>query len=334
MNRDVFKRWLRDPLAWCVLLGAGFVVYRVLGLFHNVWSFTTDDAYITLRYARNWHDGHGITWNAGEKPVEGYSNFLFVVLGYIALTVGASPEMFIKAVSLLALLGSVVLIYRLGRPILGRIGAIAPVLFFVTDKGVLWWTFSGLETIVYAAFALAAFHLYLRATDMAQAIGPKHVRRSLLGESACIFLASVTRFEGPILGVALAGASLLTFIEQAVRARRTGAPAPTFAEAFKPIVIVGIAAAVPYALYFVWRYAHFGELIPNSYACKLGTEGLAKRRYQDFVTDFMPLLAVAAVTLAFRRSLRHWVLAVPIILYVLLLRDTDTIVAYHNRHFV
>jgi len=33
-----------------------------------------DDSFITLRYARNLIEGHGLTWNAGERPIDGITN--------------------------------------------------------------------------------------------------------------------------------------------------------------------------------------------------------------------------------------------------------------------
>ena len=41
--------------------------------------FIADDALITLRYAERLLDGHGLTWNDGER-VEGYSNLLWLQL--------------------------------------------------------------------------------------------------------------------------------------------------------------------------------------------------------------------------------------------------------------
>ena len=38
-----------------------------------------DDAMIAMRYAKNLADGHGLLWNAGEPPVEGYTNFLWTL---------------------------------------------------------------------------------------------------------------------------------------------------------------------------------------------------------------------------------------------------------------
>ncbi|MFZ5480209.1 MAG: hypothetical protein ACOZNI_25825 [Myxococcota bacterium] len=39
-----------------------------------------DDAYVSLRYARNLALGNGLVYNAGEPPVEGYTDFLWVLL--------------------------------------------------------------------------------------------------------------------------------------------------------------------------------------------------------------------------------------------------------------
>ena len=32
-----------------------------------------EDAFISFRFARNLMDGHGLVWNPGEAPVEGYT---------------------------------------------------------------------------------------------------------------------------------------------------------------------------------------------------------------------------------------------------------------------
>ena len=57
----------------------------VLLLFCFVWQslyyfpYIVDDTFISLRYARNLIDGNGLVYNPGQR-VEGYSNFLWVVL--------------------------------------------------------------------------------------------------------------------------------------------------------------------------------------------------------------------------------------------------------------
>ena len=59
-----------------LLSASGFLVY--------------DDAFITFRYAENLFDGCGIRFNCGEERVEGYSNFLWMVL--LTLSLNLSEE--------------------------------------------------------------------------------------------------------------------------------------------------------------------------------------------------------------------------------------------------
>ena len=66
-----------------------------------VYRFLTDDAFISFRYARNLATGHGLVFNPGHEPVEGYSNFLWVLILAGARFVGLSPERIANALSLL-----------------------------------------------------------------------------------------------------------------------------------------------------------------------------------------------------------------------------------------
>src|SRR3954462_8506961 len=51
----------------------------LLALAFSVFPITTDDSYITLRYAHNLISGHGAVSNPGER-VEGYSSPLHMLL--------------------------------------------------------------------------------------------------------------------------------------------------------------------------------------------------------------------------------------------------------------
>ena len=50
-------------------------------------SWVDDDAFITLRYARNWAQGNGLVFNPGEF-VEGYTNFLWTAFMAVASKLG------------------------------------------------------------------------------------------------------------------------------------------------------------------------------------------------------------------------------------------------------
>ncbi len=61
------------------------VVATALFLLICGWKFPAprcgfvEDTYISFRYARNLAEGNGLVWNVGEKPVEGFTNLLWVV---------------------------------------------------------------------------------------------------------------------------------------------------------------------------------------------------------------------------------------------------------------
>ena len=75
--------------------------------------FIGDDAFISFRYARNWVEGNGLVWNAGEA-VEGYTNFLWVVVMAAGLGAGVAPEELSIVLGVAS--GLAVLALVLGRP--------------------------------------------------------------------------------------------------------------------------------------------------------------------------------------------------------------------------
>ncbi len=76
-------KWLTH--AWIVaLVPFAWLVAR----FHHL----IDDAFISFRYAHNWAEGIGLRYNYEGDPVEGFSNFLWVVLLTLGELVGIAPE--------------------------------------------------------------------------------------------------------------------------------------------------------------------------------------------------------------------------------------------------
>ena len=68
------RRWLPAILAATILWG-GLYVYRTSFVSEGERYFSLwDDAMISMRYARNLQEGHGLVWNAGGERVMGISN--------------------------------------------------------------------------------------------------------------------------------------------------------------------------------------------------------------------------------------------------------------------
>ena len=73
-----------------VNLGIAAIILLAFVYNANQYHFLGDDAFISFRYARNLAEGHGLVWNPGEA-VEGYTNFLWVVLMAAGIGAGAEP---------------------------------------------------------------------------------------------------------------------------------------------------------------------------------------------------------------------------------------------------
>jgi hypothetical protein len=66
---------------WLLLLIVAYTAFNGWYIFRTsfevdgqrIWCLW-DDAMISMRYAENLVQGHGLVWNPGETPVQGYSN--------------------------------------------------------------------------------------------------------------------------------------------------------------------------------------------------------------------------------------------------------------------
>ncbi len=77
------------PRRWLWLIGLAALIWGGLEAYSLRW--TTDDAFISFRYARNLVEGHGLVFNPGEY-VEGYTNPLWTLWIAGGLRLGFSAE--------------------------------------------------------------------------------------------------------------------------------------------------------------------------------------------------------------------------------------------------
>ncbi len=208
-----------------------------------VWigEFVTDDAMISLRYARNLIDGHGLVWNVGEAPLEGFSNLSHVLLGALALGLGVPPLAGLQVLNIISLFALVALCYAVTlRATESRwLSSFAAVLCGMHAPLAYWGT-SGLETASYSLCALAF---------MASIVYCPKRTGLVVGAYA---LALLTRPEAPALLIVAAGVTLgLRVLGRTPRVSK---------EHWRWIILCASITA----LYFLWRYAYFGHWMPNS----------------------------------------------------------------------
>ena len=194
-----------------------------------------DDAWISFRYARNLAHGLGPVFHDGER-VEGYTNFLWVVLAAPFAALGIPLEAAMPALGFACAAATLVLaVSRARREDPGeRLAGLPTALVLAISLGVPFHAVAGLET---ALFALTLLIAELALTD-----------RRPIPFALATTLAFLTRPEAALLGL---GGTLLL----ARRDRRDGARAlALFALLVTP--------------YLAWKLWYFGELLPNTLRAK------------------------------------------------------------------
>ena len=339
LDSPAFSRTVVASIALFLLLRTAYLIYAT-------WGFNTDDAYITLRYSRHLAEGHGITWNVGEQPVEGYSNFLFVVLGAAAIKMGAEPILFFKVLCCLALIVTCVLLYRLTRPWAGPIGSTLPAMMLTFYSGTIFWTVSGLETAFYQMLVVASVAAFFEAfgaprrSERPDISGDPWSVRWLALTGVLVCLAGLTRPEGPLIGIAIGAALIVDIVVRAVATRRSAGPKAArgvLRHGAVPAIVLALGFAIPYGLYFAWRYNYFGRVWPNSVYCKSIYDGDPWALINGFWSVAWPAfgLAVAGLLTMWRRlDVRLLVPILAVTLYIIVYYNVEPIISRMNRHFL
>jgi len=139
----------------CILVG---LVFFILFLVY-IWRFTVDDAYISFRYALNLAEGHGLVWNIGEVPIEGYSNFLWVIIMALVHLLKLDPTLISKIIGLSALAGNTYLYWKIAKDVfedkrLYYAGFTISTVFLLINPATAIHAVSGLETMLYTTSLL------------------------------------------------------------------------------------------------------------------------------------------------------------------------------------
>lgn len=292
---------------------------------HAIWPFTIDDMYISLRYAKHWAAGDGLLWNVHEPPVEGYSNFSFVVLGAFTLLLKGNPVLVLKATGLVGLFFTCSFVYLISRFWFDTRESFLPCFGLLLYKGQIIWATSGLETAVYQALICGA--VYCCFIGMGYQLFPKPrrgaVNKAFIGAGFLLSLAGMTRPEAPALMILF---FILMCWDKPKNDTRTAY--------WRGILFFCLTIGVFYGPYFLWRIVYFGYLFPNSVYCK----GLAKTFTLNLDINYLMLIGLLVLFSlpAFIRPIdkRVYFLGLPSLVYLLMLSDSDPVVAFDNRLFL
>jgi arabinofuranosyltransferase len=288
-----------------VPLGIGLGVF--VACVWRVRHFVTDDAYISLRYARNLAQGHGPVWNPGGPHTEGFSNplLVFAEAAVHRISTDAAPT-FARGVGLLCGLLLVLAVWYLARPVLGPDAANAATVLVGATPALAFWAVGGLETLPIVLVAVVATLLLARPDG-----GPPVLAATLLATLPWL------RPEGLGLAAALVAASELGGLLRGTTRRAT---------LHRLVWLAGLPLLSQAALQTL-RWAWFGHLLPNSVVYKTAPETLGVVTGR-FVTEIAPIAALAVVGFVLVRGRARLLAAIPAAYVVASVTFEDSVNAF------
>ena len=260
-------------------LAAAAAIFLILAAFY--FGYTIDDAYISLRYARNVAAGEGFAFDTRVPPVEGYTNFLWVLceVPIYALRLPGDAAFYAKLSGIGWGLAALAAAFFLARRLYGTGAGVVAALFIAAMGNVAFWAVGGLETAQYLCLIILALFFTLDA-------GGKTAAAVVSGALWC--LAALARPEGFVLACVVILSGLIM-----------GGIGP---KARRGFVLAGAVLTAGYGAYFLWRWHYFGMFLPNTFYARAGfsAASLAAR-----IRGVLPFLAYTALPVAAAWVLRR-----------------------------
>ncbi|MGF6881277.1 hypothetical protein ABIA39_001157 [Nocardia sp. GAS34] len=261
--REGLRQWRLRP-SWPAMAAIVGGVLALAWRAAQYGNWLVDDAGITFAYARSVADGFGPVLQPGAAPVEGFSDPTWLAVLVVGKWCGlfdsgslfGVPDLVLypKAIALLCCAGILVTCYVAAR----RVSRWPAVITFATGvvlaaiPSFVIWCFSGLENSLFALVAcVLAVRLLVAVLD-----GRLWTPSVAVTAGVLAAVAALTRPDGLIYVAAYPLVSVLLF-------RRA-----TWLKMLGHVLYSGIAFAVPFGAYVLWRFAEFGRLVPNTAVAK------------------------------------------------------------------
>ncbi len=226
-----------------LLVIAAIFVVHALSL-----NFTQDDAFISYRYVKNFVDGQGLVFNPGER-VEGYTNFLWIILLSIFGKFGLDIIVISKILGVASGCTSLFLLYKISVLVLqpenrltnlrqGCFFAVFPSLLLACNSAFAYWSISGLETVFFFLSILLTIYFYF-------------VSQRLMVLSAA--LGTLIRPEGALVFVIIILHKL--FVRK---------------DKLKGCLLSTVGYIALLLPFLVFKIVYYGDILPNSFYAKTG----------------------------------------------------------------
>lgn len=240
-----------------------------------------DDAMISMRYAQHLAEGHGLVWNIGEAPVEGFTNpgwvlvlalihRLSIAQNYISLAV--------MIISALILLVHVTVVYRLCGQVLPQV-AWAPLLASAVTAfyfPLVFWSLRGMEVGFLA--------LLMELAALAALRPGRETPKAAIGLGLLLSAAIAVRLDAFIQVVVI-----LTYVAAFKGSNSRWRWIPACMVLITVLAILGL------------QLAYFGDMLPNTYYQKVAGGAISERLLHGvlvFLKYALPDVAIMAIVVA------------------------------------
>ncbi|MHA1478702.1 MAG: hypothetical protein ACTSPU_10925 [Promethearchaeota archaeon] len=249
-------------------------VHLILLLFQLLfWNFTIDDAFISFRYAKNLFVDQEMVFNVGEAPVEGYSNFLWIMWMTLSFVLNIEIVFFSKISGLILCHLSVLVLYKLAfRLSKSKDLSCLIILFYVLTPNIALWSVGGLETSLFSCLLLASVYFFILDISVRK-------NRIIKLSPFSFLLLSLTRHEGAVLFAF----TLIFFLYLLIKSKEIN-----INRRILLLFCYGGTFMITYAPYFLWRIAYYNNILPHTFVAK--QTGFDLLLFIERLIFYLPLL--------------------------------------------
>lgn len=238
----------------CIICIFVAIILFILMLIY-VWNFTIDDAFISFRYSEHLASGYGLVWNINHPPVEGYSNFLWILFITFSFLLKSDPLISSKVIGLISVFGCIILFWLLINDMFHDknnkyVAFTVSTVFFLINPYTVTHAVSGMETMLYTFLLLLMLYCSWKII-----ISYSSKLTWLFAFTA--LLLSLIRPEGALISFMILFAIILVSYMENKEVQL---------KLFMPILILYL---IPIAAYHLFRVYYFQELFPLPFLVKI-----------------------------------------------------------------
>lgn len=235
----------RSPLKIILILSAlaylGFIVGTSFDIKGERYFTLVDDAMISMRYARNLAQGHGLVWNIGQPPVEGFTNLgwtLYMAFLHLFPFAASKISLAVMLTSLVILLANIYIVHQIAQALLPDSNH-APILAALITAfyfPLVFWSLRGMEVGLLAL--LIDFAILLAVSNQ------KSIVISLI-----LALAILVRIDAAIAAILIV--------------------AYLFTKDKRSAILPAISVIITILAVFYFQKTYFGDVLPITYYQKV-----------------------------------------------------------------